>query len=108
MKADFGQFDFLDGKLKEILSDLEEQTGVEFTMTSIYRIGDTGVHGTLPVRGVDLRMRSASVGTEVVDLVNERWGYDTERTEKSCAILHGEDSNMHLHIQSHPNTIRLY
>ena len=41
---------------------------------------------------------------EIEDLINTNWIYDSNRPEKQCALLHGEGSNLHLHIQVHPNT----
>ena len=106
MKLDIAQLEFIDRKLRDILVELEKQVGVEFTITSLYRIGDHGVHGSLPLRGADLRVRSASVGEELESLVNFSWKYDSERPSKNCAILHGIGSGLHLHIQVHPNTQR--
>ena len=79
MKIDIGQLEFIDVNLRRIVDDLEEQTGLEFTITSIYRIGDPGVHGSLPVRGVDLRMRHQIIGQEISFLINTRWQYDPSR-----------------------------
>ena len=107
MKIDIGQLEFIDKTARAIVTDLETETGLEFTVTSLYRIGDGGVHGALPVRGVDLRMRNFIIGRSIVALVNSRWRYDPQRINMVCAVLHGEDSHMHIHIQSHPNTLRL-
>ena len=74
-------------------------------MTSQYRIGDNGVHGTLPLRGADLRMRNVHAGAVVEELINTNWIYDPD-TSKNCALLHGSGSNLHLHIQVHPNTMK--
>ena len=104
MKADIAQMEFVDKTVRAIVTDLEEQTGLEFTTTSLYRIGDAGVHGTLPVRGIDLRMRNESVGGAITALINSRWQYDHKRPGMTCAVLHGEGRNLHIHIQSHPNT----
>ena len=108
MKIDVKQLNFLDPKLRDLLVWLEEKTGFEFTITSLYRIGDKGVHGTLPLRGGDLRVRNSHIGTEVMDCVNNAWSYDMTRVSKKCAYLHGEGSNLHLHIQVHPNTNRFF
>ena len=52
MRIDISQLGFLDGRLREILVWLERDTGQEYTITSLYRPGDNGVHGQIPVRGV--------------------------------------------------------
>jgi hypothetical protein len=105
MRIDISQLEFIDHKLRTILTELEQKTGYDFTITSLYRINDTGVHGTLPLRGTDLRMRNVAVGKEIQKLINDSWEYNPE-TDKQCALLHGEDFNLHLHIQVHPNTHR--
>jgi hypothetical protein len=107
MKADIEQFEFIDPKLRMILIWLEETTGVEFTATSLYRMKDEGVHGQLPLRGTDLRQRLESAGIAHQDHINANWSYDPNRPKYSVAKLHGEGSNMHLHLQVHPNTKRI-
>jgi hypothetical protein len=106
MKIDIAQLEFIEKSLREILFWTEIETGLEFTITSLYRIGDDGVHGQLPLRGTDLRIRCESVGKGIEKLINQKWRYDPSRPEKKCAFLHGEGANLHLHIQVHPNTIR--
>lgn len=107
MKADIGQLEFIDSKLRMILIWLEETTGVEFTATSLYRIGDDGVHGQLPLRGVDIRQRLELAGIAHQDHINDNWAYDPSRPNYKVAMIHGNGSNMHLHIQVHPNTVRI-
>lgn len=104
MKIDIAQLEFIKGKLRELTLWVEEETGFEFTVTSIYRIDDDGVHGTLPVRGLDLRCRSYEVGSAIESLINKFWVYDPKRLGKKCCFLHGEGSNLHLHLQVHSNT----
>lgn len=104
MRIDINQLEFIHKKLRAICDFVEEATGIEFTITSIYRIDDEGVHGQLPVRGIDLRMRSISVGKTIEHLVNNNFTYDPSRPEMKCAILHGKGSGLHIHLQVHPNT----
>lgn len=109
MKIDIKQLAFIDSKLRIILLDIEKITGLEFTITSLYRIKDTGLHGRLPIRATDLRMRNKAVGKEIESLINDKWVYDpqryaNQRTGISCALLHGKGLNLHLHIQTHKNT----
>ena len=104
MKIDIKQLEFIDRNLRNLLVWVEKKVGVEFIITSLYRVNDFGVHGTLPLRGTDLRMRNSKIGLVVKDLINTHWLYDPERPKKKCAILHGVDSNLHLHIQVHRNT----
>ena len=104
MKIDITQLEFIHEKLREILRWVELETGLEFTITSIYRNGDKGVHGQLPVRGIDLRMRDETAGKAIERLINNNWSYDKKRKDLNCCLLHGEDFNMHLHVQVHDNT----
>jgi len=107
MRVDIQELKFIHPMLRDILVNLEKTTGVEFTITSIYRIDDTGVHGTLPVRGIGLRMRSSILGEEIHDGINDAYQYDPQRPKLKCCILHGEASNLHLHIQVHDRTRRI-
>ena len=104
MKIDVANLAFIDPRLREILVFVERQSGLEFTITSLYRINDGGVHGQLPLRGTDLRCRVALVGHEIASLVNRAYQYDPERPHKQCAIFHDSGQGPHLHLQVHPNT----
>jgi hypothetical protein len=59
MQIDLKQLEFIDPKLREIALAVEDEFG-EQVITSLYRIDDAGVHGTLPLRGIDLRCLSGS------------------------------------------------
>ena len=104
MKSEIMQLEYVDPMLRTMVVWLEESTGFEFMETSRYRINDDGVHGTLPVRGIDLRNRSLEVGIAIEAWINKFWIYDPKRPAKKCCFLHGHDSNLHLHLQVHPNT----
>ena len=106
MKIDIQQLEFIDSKLRKLLTWIETSTGQEFTITSLYRVGDKGVHGIIPLRGTDLRMRNRSVGRGIVSWINSRWVYDPKRLEKVCAVMHGDGSNLHFHILVNPNTVQ--
>jgi len=104
MKIDIGQLEFIDKNLRTMSEWLEEKTGLGFTITSIHRIGDNGVHGTLPVRGIDLRCRASEIGITLEAFINKHWIYDPKRVNLKCCLLHGDGSNLHFHLQVHPNT----
>lgn len=107
MKIDIKNLEFIDPKLREISTWLEKTTGLEFTVTSLYRVGDHGVHGCIPLRGVDLRLWSHAAGRLFESMINEKFQYDPERPEKKCAVFHDVGKGIHLHIQTHPNTKEL-
>ena len=105
MKTDFMQMNLCDPILKGLLFWLEDSTGLEFTETSGHRPGDAGVHGTVPARGKDIRIRIRSIGQSITDYINDNWEYDSKRPSLQCAVLHGVGSNLHLHIQVHQSTV---
>lgn len=102
---DIYQLDFIHKILRRILREIENEFGPGI-ITSLFRIGDSGVHGTLPLRGVDLRCRNRQIGTIITEWANARWQYDPNRPKKVVAEAHGEGSNYHIHMQVHPLTIR--
>jgi len=104
MRIDIKQLEVLHHKLRTMLLWLEEETGFESTETSSRRIGDSGVHGTDPTRGYDLRCRDEMVGKAIETFINDNWEYDPSRKDKKCAKLHGVGSALHLHLQVHPST----
>lgn len=106
MRIDIGQLEFIDKKLREIVISMEKYFGFDFTITSLYRIGDQGVHGILPLRAIDFRCKSRLLGTNIANIVNMTWIYDDLRPEMKCAMVHNVGVGMHLHIQVHQNTKR--
>ncbi len=106
MKIDLMQLEFIDRLLRTITTETERELEVEFTITSLYRIDDDGVHGTLPVRGLDWRCHSESFGLFVVEYINKRWQYDPSRPHKVVCMFHRTSSGgYHLHIQVCAKTI---
>jgi hypothetical protein len=90
------------------LAVIAEQVKREFglnVITSAFRLGDSGVHGTQPVRGLDLRCWDTDLGFRVAEWVNARWAYDPDRPGKQCALYHNAGSGVHLHLQAHPKTV---
>jgi len=104
MRIDLRQLKFIEMTMSEMLSDIEHELGFEFLGTSFYRDGDSGVHGQMPLRGVDVRCRVDVIGDAIEAYVNNRWQYDPERPQKKCCIYHDVGQGKHLHFQVHPNT----
>ena len=102
MKIAIMQLEFIDLNLRKIAQEIDNHFRMEFEITSLYRIGDTGVHGQLPLRGLDLGCKNIIIGNEVCRYINLNWEYDKDRPEKECAVYH----DSHIHLQSHPNTRR--
>lgn len=105
MKIDLMQLEFIDILLRTISQEIEDEFRVEFTITSLFRIDDDGVHGTLPLRGIDKSCKNKPLGKAVENFVNKRWVYDHKRPTKMCCRFHKtKNGEWHLHIQTHPNT----
>ena len=104
MKTDIGQLEYVHPELRKLIEWLEDSTGLEFTETSRFRMNDDGVHGQLPVRGIDLRCRAQEIGIAIEAYINKHWIYDPKRSGIKCCLLHGSGSNLHFHLQVHPNT----
>lgn len=106
MNLAIGQLDFINDALKQVVHDAELFTGFTFTITSLYRPNDDGVHGQIPLRGIDVRCRDAAIGYLIAEYINQNWKYDPARPEMKCCIFHGQDYGQpHLHFQVHPNTV---
>ena len=106
MLIDIGQLEFIDPKLRKLAVWVENETGWQPTITSLYRIDDEGVHGQIPLRGLDLRMRSQEIGEAIERKINNVWLYDHMRPAYRCARLHGKGANLHIHLQVHTNTVK--
>lgn len=102
---DLYNLEFIDPKLRMLLNDVAEEFGFG-VITSLYRIGDPGVHGTLPLRGIDERCRDRYLGNLKVAYVNSKWSYDYQQPELKCALYHDVGQGIHMHYQVHPNTVR--
>ena len=83
-----------------------EDTYGKVVITSGYRYGDRGCHGTLPCRAIDIRSWVYADPEEIAEAINKHWTYDFRRKEKKCAMVHDVGKGIHFHIQVHPNTRR--
>ena len=97
-------------KLRPILSELiclMISHNITPTITSAYREGDPGVHGC--GRGIDLRTRNTPLDIlkSMYKKINNRWTYDPKRPHLQCLIYHDSGLGSHLHLQVHPNTIKM-
>jgi len=105
MKIDLMQLEFIDLKLRKLALAIDERFGQKI-ITSLFRMDDPGVHGQLPLRGLDFQCLVARHGEWVEEWVNKRWSYDSKRPEKKCCMFHKNRSNdgYHIHLQVHANT----
>ena len=97
-------------KLIEMVCWIIDTTGMVY-VTSAFRPGDPGVHGTIPCRGMDLRSWIYSSPIALCRHINEVFKYDPRRRpHKRCAKVHrranpdGTYGPIHIHLQVHPKT----
>lgn len=108
MRIDYKQLNFLDPRLREVMEYFEllfiGVTDEEPVITSQLRIGDRGVHGTLPLRAHDFSCSDKELGEKLADDINKAWEYDYKRPHKRVAMFHDVGQGPHIHLQVHPNT----
>ena len=95
-------------QLIDIIVWLAHEYPERIIITCGYRPGDKGVHGTNPCRGIDIRSRIFKRPDRVCNFINMTFEYDPARPDKKVALFHdsGIKGNLHIHLQSHPNTKR--
>ncbi len=95
--------------LVKIIADLAKEHGLVMTESYRSKMHRNDLHGTLPVRAVDIRswVFDDKKAQEIKHEINRRWEYDYNRPEKDCAILHRtKNGAMHFHFQTCQNTRR--
>jgi len=109
LKIDYANLEFIHPVMREIVLSVHEEFPEADVITSLFRIGDRGVHGTLPLRATDLRCWDDDLGDRIEAWTNARWQYDPKRPHMKVCMYHknrGSDGK-HLHFQNHPNTVEL-
>ena len=93
--------------LISILFDLHSIVD-DMMVTEGWREGG-GVHSTEPCRGLDLRswIYTSAKLVEIETYINARWQYDPKRLRMKCCIIHDSGRGVHIHLQCHPNTVRI-
>jgi len=94
--------------LIRIIADVAKEHGLVMTESYREKRHRNDLHGTQPVRAIDLRTWCYPDGLayRIMDEINNRWEYDPIRPEKQVAIIHDVGQGMHFHIQVHPHTKR--
>jgi len=95
--------------LVQIIASVAKEFG--FVMTESYRDKKhrNDLHGTQPVRAIDLRSwcyESDQKALEITHWINRRWVYDPKRNHLDVAIIHDSGQGAHMHLQVHPRTTR--
>ncbi len=95
--------------LVQIISSVARKYGIVMTESYRKKLHRTDLHGTQPVRAIDLRSwcYTDSQAQEINHEINRKWEYDPDRPDKKCAIIHRTGTGaIHFHIQVHPHTRR--
>ena len=94
--------------LIDIIIYISKMYGVFITESYREKKHMDDLHGTQPVRAVDLRYwcYPGQLPTEITDRINSIWIYDPGRPKMNVALLHDAGNGMHFHIQVGPNTRR--
>ena len=95
-------------KLVGIIDFVASNYGLVITESFREKRHPGDLHGTDPVRAVDLRTWCYPEGKaeEIATVINELWAYDPDRPDKKVALIHDIGQGIHFHIQVHPNTRR--
>ena len=85
---------------------VERYGGDKLIITSMYRIGDKGVHGQVPCRGVDIRTRGVWEDPQrFVDEIYRVWEYGDGKHK--VALFHDVGRGEHIHLQVRNETRRV-
>ena len=83
---------------------LSQFRNVTFTESYRPKQHPNDLHGTNPVRAVDVRSWVYPAPQKIADRINAAWEYDYKRPEKQACKYHGKGKNKHFHLQVHDNT----
>ena len=95
--------------LLNIIDWIANTYGILITETYRPKKHRNDLHGTLPVRAIDLRSWDYLEGwdAEICAEINNIWSYDDSRKNMKVCIWHNSGFGIHFHIQVHPNTRRI-
>jgi len=62
------------------------------------------LHGTIPVRAIDIRSWNFPDPGKIEDRINGAWEYDPTRPGMKCAVFHDSGEGPHFHLQVHKRT----
>ena len=96
-----------DKTLSEVEHWIIETFGMLVTESYRPQLHQHDLHGTDPVRAKDIRSRCYSTPEDVAEAINKKWQYDPSRPRKLVAVYHDSGQGPHIHLQTHPNTIKI-
>jgi len=97
-----------DPLLINIISYTAGRYGIVMTESFRKKRHINDLHGTNPVRAVDIRewCYDKGLAIEICNDINQQWIYDPARPNKQVALIHKVNGGVsHFHIQVSPNTI---
>ena len=92
-----------------IICDIIKQFGARFSESYRKKRHMNDLHGTTPVRAIDLSewVYDDGQAKDIEQWINIRWEYDYKRLKMKVALLHKVKGGIfHFHIQVHQNTRR--
>ena len=94
--------------LVQIISSVARKYGLVMTESYRKKLHRTDLHGTQPVRAIDIRSwaYTPELLREIEISVNRKWQYDPDRPGKKVFLIHDVGRGVHAHIQVHPHTRR--
>ena len=92
--------------LIDITSFITQKYGIYITEGYRDKRHPNDLHGTQPVRAIDLRYWCYPdyIALKIQEQVNLIWVYDPSRPDMQVALIHDSGEGKHFHIQVHPNT----
>lgn len=95
--------------LIQIILDVAKEFGIVITESWRKRRHRNDLHGTQPVRAIDIRSwcYPNELAHRIMAWINTRWVYDPARPHMKVATIHKVKGGvLHFHIQTHPDTQR--
>ena len=83
---------------------LHRYSNVTFTETYRPKQHANDLHGTIPVRAIDIRSWNYPDPLQIQADINKKWEYDPARPDMMCCVYHGKGKEKHFHIQVHKRT----
>ena len=87
--------------LIQIILEIATKYGIVITESYREKRHINDLHGTNPVRALDIRTYCYDKNTvaKIEKYINTKWIYDGERKEKKCCVVHDSGQGRHAHIQ---------
>jgi hypothetical protein len=92
--------------LAEVLIYVCRTFGVVVTESYRKKRHPNDLHGTDPVRAIDIRSWCYRDAETVARDINSKWAYDPARPHMKVAVLHDSGQGEHIHLQVHPRTVK--